>query len=85
MDLFMDEIKEPLQENQPSAETDITPEEECETDTAVTEEEWKAQYEKLPMWQHLILVILCLFGMTAVIMLINFVVDLGAELLRRML
>lgn len=52
-----------------------------EDNSAITEDELKEQYKSLPMWQHIVLVILFLFGMTAVIMVIDFVVELITELL----
>lgn len=54
-------------------------------DSAVTENEVQEQYKKLPMWQQMLLVILCLFGMAAVVVLIDFVVEFGIELLQRIL
>lgn len=51
--------------------------------SVITEEELQEQYRKLPMWQHVLLVILFLFGMAAVVVVIDFIVDFGAELLKR--
>ncbi len=48
------------------------------------QEEFKEQYQNLPVWKQVIFLVLCLGGMTAVIMLINFVVDFGAELIKSM-
>ncbi len=62
----------------------IEPSETAETDVPMTEEDLQEQYDKLPLWQHVLLVMLFLFGFTAVIMVINFIVDFGAELLRRL-
>lgn len=55
-----------------------------ETPQPMTEEEFKEQYQKLPLWQHVVLAILFLFGFTAVIMVIDFVVELFTELLQHM-
>lgn len=43
------------------------------------------QYSKLPVWKQVVILVLCLGGMTAVIMLINFIVEFGAELIRALL
>lgn len=48
-------------------------------------EEFKAQYQKLPIWKQVVLLVLFLGAMTAVIMLINFVVDFSAELIKSLL
>lgn len=53
-----------------------------EANEPMTQEEFKEQYQKLPLWQHVLLGILFLFGFTAVIMLIDFVVEFAAELLK---
>lgn len=47
--------------------------------------EFSEHYRKLPVWKQVILLILFLGGMTAVIMLINFIVEFGAELIKAML
>lgn len=46
------------------------------------ESEFSEQYKKLPVWKQVVFLVLCLGGMTAVIMIINFIVDFGAELLK---
>lgn len=51
----------------------------------IDEEEFKEQYQKLPVWKQVILLVLFLGAMTAVIMLINFVVDFSAELIKALL
>ena len=43
------------------------------------------QYSRLPVWKQVMILVLCLGGMTAVIMLINFIVEFGAELIRALL
>ncbi len=43
------------------------------------------QYSRLPVWKQVMILVLCLGGMTAVIMLINFVVEFGAELIKALL
>lgn len=65
-----------------TTENTNTDDETLESDTPMSEEEFKEQYQKLPLWQHVILVILFLFGFTAVIMVINFVVEFLTELLK---
>lgn len=73
-----DDVLEFSAENHEGGEID----ENIEVDTMMTEEEFKEQYQKLPMWQHVVLVILFLFGLTAAIMVIDFVVELITELMK---
>lgn len=47
--------------------------------------EFSEYYRKLPVWKQVVLLVLFLGGMTAVIMLINFVVEFGAELIKVLL
>ena len=49
----------------------------------MTEEEFKEEYSQLPMWQHVVLVLLFLFLMAAVIVGIDFVVSFFTELLKK--
>lgn len=53
------------------------------TSEPMTQEEFSEEYQKLPMWQHMILVLLFLFGMAAIIVGIDFIVDFFTELLKR--
>lgn len=62
--------------NKPTKENKINSE-------PMTEEEFSEDYQKLPMWQHVILVILFLFGLAAIIISIDFVVDFFTEMLKR--
>ena len=48
----------------------------------LSEDDYREQYRKLPMWKQVILLVLMLGAMTAVIMLINFVVEFGSELIK---
>ena len=57
-------------------------EEADERDQPLTEEEFREQYRDLPIWKQVILWVLFLGAMVTVIMLINFVVDFGAELIK---
>ena len=59
-----------------------TVDENIENGSEMTEEEFRAQYKKLPVWQHVILVILFLFGLTAAIMVIDFVVEFFTEFIK---
>ena len=47
--------------------------------------EFSENYRKLPVWKQVVLLVLFLGGMTAVIMLIKFVVEFGAELIKALL
>ena len=47
--------------------------------------EFAEQYGKLPVWKQVVMLVLFLGGMTAVIMLINFVVEFGAEIIKALL
>lgn len=49
------------------------------------QQEFSENYRKLPVWKQVILLVLFLGGMTAVIMLINFIVEFGAELIKSLL
>ena len=49
----------------------------------MTEEEFSEEYEKLPAWQHVILVLLFLFGLAAIIVGIDFVIDFITELIKK--
>lgn len=53
------------------------------TSEPMTQEEFSEEYQKLPIWQHMILVLLFLFGMAAIIVGIDFIVDFFTELLKR--
>lgn len=55
-------------------------ENQSEQKPVMTEEELREQYEQLPMWKHVVLLLLVLFAMVAVFMLIDFVVDFLVEL-----
>ena len=48
----------------------------------LSEDDYREQYRKLPVWKQVILLVLMLGAMTAVIMLINFVVEFGSELIK---
>lgn len=50
---------------------------------SMTEEELSEEYQKLPLWQQVILVLLLLFGLITVIIGIDFIVDFFTELLKR--
>ena len=56
-----------------------------EESTGITQEELSDQYTKLPVWKQAVILILCLVGMTAVIMLINFIVEFGAEIIKALI
>lgn len=61
---------------------------ECDLDEEVPSDaqaEFSENYRKLPVWKQVILLVLFLGGMTAVIMLINFIVEFGAELIKALL
>ncbi len=47
------------------------------------DEEAQEEVKQLPMWQHIILVLLFLLGMAAVVTVIDFVIDLFSELIQR--
>lgn len=65
-------------------EKEFVSESESETEESVmTEAEFSEQYKQLPMWQQVLLVILFLFGMAAVVVVIDFVVEFGAKLLKK--
>lgn len=49
------------------------------------ESDFSEQYKNLPVWKQVVILILFLGGMTAVIMLINFIVEFGAEFIRALL
>lgn len=62
------------------------PEEEVEPETpSDAQAEFSEQYKKLPVWKQVLMLVLFLGGMTAVIMLINFIVEFGAEIIRALL
>ena len=61
------------------------PEEERQAVRPPDEAALRESYSRLPAWKRGILLAVVLGGMTAVIMLINFVVDFGAELIRTLL
>lgn len=61
---------------------ELTQENETATEH-VTEDEFIEECQKLPMWQHVTLVILFLFVLAAIIIGIDFVVDFFTELLKR--
>lgn len=71
-----------FEENENINEPELNSDDETEN-SILTEDELQEQYNKLPMWQHVLLVILFLFGMAAVVVGIDFIVDFGAELLKR--
>ncbi|MDD6396310.1 MAG: hypothetical protein PUB37_09065 [Firmicutes bacterium] len=71
-----------FEENENINEPELNSDDETEN-SILTEDELQEQYNKLPMWQHVLLVILFLFGMAAVVVVIDFIVDFGAELLKR--
>lgn len=79
-DFEKNEISEEEIEN--TAEQEFDSETEA-YDQAMTEEELQEQYKQLPMWQNVLLVLLFLFGMAAVVVVIDFVVEFGMELLKR--
>ncbi len=79
-DFEKNEISEEEIEN--TAEQEFDSETEAD-DQAMTEEELQEQYKQLPMWQNVLLVLLFLFGMAAVVVVIDFVVEFGMELLKR--
>ena len=47
--------------------------------------EFYEQYKNLPVWKQVVILVLFIGGMTAVIMLINFIVEFGAEIIRALL
>lgn len=51
----------------------------------MTEEEFAAQYRQLPVWQHILLVLLFLFGLAAVILVIDYAVEFVTILLKHLL
>lgn len=63
------------EESRESSETD-------ENNVTDEQAEFSEQYRNLPLWKQAVLLILFLGGMTAVIMLINFIVEFGAELIK---
>ena len=71
-----------FEENENINEPELNSDDETEN-SILTEDELQEQYNKLPLWQHVLLVILFLFGMAAVVVVIDFIVDFGAELLKR--
>ncbi len=54
-------------------------------DMSDAENEFSESYRKLPAWKQVVLLIIFLGGMTAVIMIINFIVEFGAELIKALL
>ena len=66
-----------------SAEENEESGEKSERSAPMTEEEFKEEYSQLPMWQHVVLVLLFLFLMAAVIVGIDFVVSFFTELLKK--
>ncbi len=65
----IDEIIEAQEQDEPNSE-DIP-------------QDFQEQVNQLPMWQHILLTVLFLFGMAAVIVVIDFIVEFGAELIKR--
>lgn len=63
------------EESRESSETD-------ENNVTDEQAEFSEQYRNLPLWKQAVLLILFLGGMTEVIMLINFIVEFGAELIK---
>ena len=63
------------EESRESSETD-------ENNVTDEQAEFSEQYRNLPLWKQAVLLILFLGVMTAVIMLINFIVEFGAELIK---
>jgi uncharacterized membrane protein YcjF (UPF0283 family) len=63
---------------------DVTNEDENDS-SHMTEEEFSEQYRKLPTWQHVLLVMLFLFGMAAIIIGIDFIVDFFTELIKHII
>jgi len=59
--------------------------EEAEESSKDESEELSEQYKKLPVWKQVVMLVLILGGMTAVIMLINFIVEFGSELIKALL
>ena len=54
-------------------------------DPSDAENELSENYRKLPAWKQVVLLIIFLGGMTAVIMIINFIVEFGAELIKALI
>lgn len=83
----MSEEKSEIMEDEASFDTDSNASENGieEAIIGVTQEELSDQYSKLPVWKQAVLLILFLGGMTAVIMLINFIVEFGAEMIKALI
>ena len=83
----MSEEKSEIMEDEASFDTDSNASENGIEEAAigVTQEELSDQTSKLPVWKQAVLLILFLGGMTAVIMLINFIVEFGAEMIKALI
>ena len=65
---------------------ETTQQNDVETETFLdAQETFSESYRKLPVWKQVILLALFLGGMTAVIMLINFVVEFGADIIKALI
>lgn len=72
-------------DNEPSIDEEMTEKTEQPTEAPLTEEEFAAQYRQLPVWQHILLVLLFLFGLAAVILVIDYAVEFVTILLKHLL
>ena len=70
------------QEQEAEESESVETAEETEVSDKDESEELSERYQKLPVWKQVVLLVLILGGMTAVIMLINFIVEFGSELIK---
>ena len=85
-------MEEKTMEKQETLSSEREPEIEKESDEKAEIEnpsdaqaEFSEQYKQLPVWKQVVILVLFLGGMTAVIMLINFVVEFGSEIIKALL
>lgn len=79
----MSEKDEEIYEDDVETNAEDEASESGEQSAPMTEEEFREQYSKLPMWQHVVLLLLFLFFMAAVVVGIDFVVSFFTELLKK--